>query len=282
MIVPRKAPSAADVAGHYDDLDPFYREIWGRHVHHGYWATGRETPEEAVEALVDLMADRLSLAQAERVCDIGCGYGATALRLARTRGVHVTGITISAVQAQHAGAAAAGSAQVEIIRGDWLANVFPDAAFDAVFSIESSEHMVDKARFFGEAFRTLRPGGRMGVFAWLAREEARPWEVRHLLEPICREGRLPGMGTQDEYRALAKEAGFRVESFEDLSARVSRTWRICARRVAGRLATASRYRRFLLDPQARNRDFAWSLLRILVAYRTGSMRYGLLVVRKPS
>ena len=50
MITPREVQSAADVAGHYDDLDTFYREIWGDHVHHGYWTTGRETPEQAVEA----------------------------------------------------------------------------------------------------------------------------------------------------------------------------------------------------------------------------------------
>ena len=43
MIVPRDPQSAAAVADHYDELDPFYREIWGEHVHHGYWATGRET-----------------------------------------------------------------------------------------------------------------------------------------------------------------------------------------------------------------------------------------------
>ena len=30
-----------DVARHYDQLDRFYRELWGEHVHHGFWATGR-------------------------------------------------------------------------------------------------------------------------------------------------------------------------------------------------------------------------------------------------
>ena len=32
------------VAVHYDTLDQFYREIWGEHVHHGYWRTGHEIP----------------------------------------------------------------------------------------------------------------------------------------------------------------------------------------------------------------------------------------------
>ena len=34
--------------------------------------------------------------------------------------------------------------------------------------------------------------------------------MRHLLEPICREGRLPGLGSEHEYRALLEAAGLRV------------------------------------------------------------------------
>jgi hypothetical protein len=40
------------------------------------------------------------------------------------------------------------------------------------------------------------------------------------------------------------------------------------------------YRRFLLDRGARNRVFAATLLRILVAYRVGAMRYGLLLAER--
>jgi len=281
MIEPREVQTAAAVAAHYDELDPFYREIWGRHVHHGYWATGRETPERAVEALVDLLAERLGLAQGQRACDVGCGYGATAVYLAERHGVLVTGVTISPVQAERARVAAAGHKGVAVTCRDWLSNGFEDAVFDRVYAIESSEHMVDKERFFREAFRTLRPGGRLGVLAWLAREGARDWEVRRLLEPICREGRLSGMGTESDYRELARRAGFRVAGFEDLSRQVRRTWRICARRLAGKLATDRAYRRFLMDCRSRNRGFALSLARIAVAYRTGSMRYGLLTADKP-
>jgi tocopherol O-methyltransferase len=282
MIHPKEAQSAEAVARHYDELDPFYREIWGNHVHHGYWATGTETPMEAVEALVDHLAERLTLQPGQRVCDVGCGYGAAALRLANRFGVHVSGLTISPVQAAHAQTNAVGNTSVEIGLGDWLNNTFCDAAFDSVYAIESSEHMEDKARFFSEAFRTLRPGGRLGIYAWLARERPRHWEVKYLLEPICREGRLPSLGTESDYRALATEAGFRVVSFEDISQHVRRTWTVCAYRLAGKLLTRPEYRRFISDQKAENRVFALSLVRLLLAYRTRSMRYCLLIASKPS
>lgn len=282
MIVPKEPQTSAAVAEHYDELDPFYREIWGEHVHHGLWMTGRETPGQAVEALIAHMAGTLGLKPGQHVCDIGCGYGATAEWLAEKHGVHVTGITLSSAQLRQAERRAAGSPLLTFMRQDWLRNTFEDGAFDHVIAIESSEHMPDKQAFFDEAYRTLRPGGRLAVYAWLARDDARSWEERLLLEPICREGRLPGMGTAQEYRAWAKSAGFVVDGFEDLSPKVKRTWSLCAGRVAKKLLACSHYRRYLLDARSRNRIFALSLPRIWLAYATGSMRYGLLTACKPS
>jgi tocopherol O-methyltransferase len=280
MIIPAKEQTSTAVAQHYDDLDPFYREIWGDHVHHGLWSTGLENAAQAVENLIACVAQRIELHPKQHLCDVGCGYGATAQWLAEHHDVHVTGLTISVIQAQRASARCADCSRLRFLCRDWLDNGFEAASFDHVVAIESSEHMEDKQHFFDEAYRTLRPDGRLAVCVWLARSDARPWEVRHLLEPICRGGRLPGMGTEAEYRKFAKGAGFRVEAFEDLSVRVRRTWSICAARLARKLLTDRRYRRFLRDAQASNRIFALTLLRIWVAYQTGSMRYGLLVARK--
>ncbi|MBW4025067.1 MAG: methyltransferase domain-containing protein [Proteobacteria bacterium] len=278
MILPRTPQTTAAVAAHYNDLDAFYREVWGDHVHHGYWATGRETPAEAAEALVDLLADRLALRPGLAVVDIGCGYGETARRLAASRGVDVTGFTVSDAQAAYAATKPASGVDIRV--RDWLANGLPDATFDRAYAIESSEHMPDKQRFFDEAFRVLRHSGRLGIYAWLSKSGPRPWEVRHLLEPICREGRLPSMGDEQDYRAMAEAAGFHVESVLDISDQVRRTWAICLRRVLGKIATEARYRQFLLERSAENRVFALTLVRLLAAYRTRSMRYCLLVLRK--
>lgn len=280
MIFPEKPQDPAAVANHYNELDRFYREIWGEHVHHGYWQEGSESPQLAVEQLIHLMARRLDLQADMEICDVGCGYGATSKFLNKQYGVRATGLTLSRVQRDRAMDGLDSKLNVEILCANWLENDFPDSHFDAVFSIESTEHMTDKQRFFDEAFRTLRSGGRLGVYAWLARPAPRKWEVDHLLEPICREGRLASMGSAEEYRAFARKAGFEIESFEDISRQVSKTWRLCAQRFVAKLFVDPSYSRYVFDKSRKERIFALTVFRILLAYRLGTMRYGLLIARK--
>ena len=281
-IVPRQPQTAADVGGHYDELDALYREIWGEHVHHGYWLTGRESDREAVEALVELVADRLDLEAGQVVCDIGCGYGASAEYLAGRHDARVTGLTLSAAQARIGQARTPAAGAITILQRDWLENGLADAAFDRAYAIESSEHMVDKLGFFAEAMRVLRPGGRLVVCAWLARTQPTAFEIRHLLEPICREGRLPGMGSREDYESLAQASGFVALGYDDIGREVRRTWSIVGRRVARRLLTDPALRRFALSPSTRNRSFLLSLPRLGFALRTGAMRYGVFVWKKPA
>jgi tocopherol O-methyltransferase len=269
------------VADHYEDLDRVYREVWGEHVHHGLWRTGRESPAEATEQLVELVAAEAGVGPGCAAVDIGCGYGATARSLAERHGARVTGLTITPAQYHYAVAATAGDNPRYFLR-DWLANGLPDAAFDAAIAVESTEHVEDKARAFAEAFRVLRPGGRLVVCAWTAADPARAWERRHLLEPICREGRLPGMGTEADYRELLAGAGFAVERATDVSRQVRRTWGICLRRALAKLLTDRQSRAYLLSSASRNRVFLLTVVRIWVAYRTGSMRYLVWRARKPA
>jgi tocopherol O-methyltransferase len=282
MIVPRTAPGRGAVAAHYDDLDRFYRELWGEHVHHGLWRTGREGPAEAVLGLVHLVAARAAVAPGDRVCDVGCGYGGAARVLAREYGAEVTALTVSGAQHAYAVGLDPGAANPSYLLRDWAENGLPPDHFDAVLAIESSEHMADKPGFFAEACRVLRPGGRFVVCAWLAADRPRRWAVRHLLEPICREGRLPGMGTAGDYHDLARGAGLSPVGFEDLTRQVKRTWPLCAWRVLRGFAREPEYRRFLVRGRSPDRVFALTLFRIWLAYETGAMRYGVLSAVKPA
>ena len=276
MVVPRSyTPDTASVAAHYDDLDPFYRSIWGEHVHHGYWISGKETAHEAVLNLTHFVAERAGIGSGTRVCDIGCGYGASALILARDYGADVTGITVSRRQFEIAQSAAKDDIRSRFMLGDALENGLQPASFDSVIAIESSEHMPDKYKFFSEALRLLRPRGRLVVAAWLTRERPHFIEERLLLDPICAEGRLPSLASAAEYKQMLCGAGFREVNCSDLTANVQKTWSLCAARFIKKSITDSTFRRRWRDPALSNRIFARTMLRIWLAYKTGSMRYGI-------
>ncbi len=278
MITSRLPIDCDAVASHYDELDHFYRDVWGDHVHHGLWRRGDETRERAVEQLIEVVAKKAHAGAGVRVCDIGCGYGATARFLA-DRGAEVTAITIS--PAQFAVAIQQPTNNPRFVLGDWLANQFAEGAFDAAIAIESSEHMPDIACFFKQAHRILRPGGRLIVCAWLAAEGAGSFAQRWLLEPICREGRMPRLGDANDYRAWGEGAAFRLEEHEDVTRGVMRTWPAIVRRLSTKLAANPRYLRFLLSRHAHNRIFALTILRIWIAYQIGAMRYGVFTFVKP-
>ena len=281
MIIPDQIPSAQQVGRHYDDLDAFYRDIWGEHVHHGVWTTGRETPEQAVERLIEIVADAARIQPGDSVCDVGCGYGGTAHYFVRHRHAKVTGFTVSAAQHRYAVERAGrdGNPTYRLCR--WEDNSLPPNSIDAVVSIECLTHIPDKGLFFREIRRVLRPGGCAVLTVWMTHPRPSRGQVRHLLEPICREGRLAGIGSEEEYRQFIVDSGLTVERFEDWTRRVRKTWRVCVRRLLGRLLTSRRYWTALFDRHNGNRIFAVTLFRILLASHIGAMRYGFLVLRKP-
>jgi tocopherol O-methyltransferase len=280
MIVSEQPVSEAAIADHYDELDPFYRDIWGQHVHHGLWLKGNESPEEAVQKMVRLVAEKGDLRKGDRVIDIGCGYGASARLLAEDYGATVTAITMSPVQYAFAQSTAPGP-ELTYVLGNWYALELASDSFDLAIAIESGEHMADKVEFARRACRVLRPGGRFVLCAWLSADHVSNWQAEFLMKPICTEGRIPNLATAQEYIDAVTEGGFRAQGSQDLTPQVKRTWSTALSRFGQRIFQDKRYRSFLFDRRIRNRIFALTVLRIWLAYQIGAMRYRIFRFDKP-
>ncbi len=281
MIVPGQWEGAEEVGRHYDDLDAYYREIWGEHLHHGLWRTGRETSAEAVEQLTETVTAAAQITESMPVCDVGCGYGGTSRFIVERYGAEVVGFTVSEAQYRYAVSQTVGSSNPRYELCPWERNQLGDSSCGAVVSIECLTHVPNKNGFFAEIQRVLIDGGLAAMTVWMTEPNPQGWRVRWLLEPICREGRLAGMGSQAEYTAIIRENGLEIDVFEDWSRQVRKTWIICARRLGFNLLTSRKYWRALLDRTNSNRVFALTLFRLLIAYYIGAMRYGFIVIRKP-
>jgi len=259
---------------HYDLATPFYRLLWGPHIHHGVWDADAE-PIQAQQQLIDRLAAAASIAAGQDVLDVGCGMGGSSIELAMRHGCRVTGLTLSPVQRAWARIAAAVKGvggRTRFWCGDAERIVFPPASFDVVWNVECSEHLFDKPAFFRKTAGWLRPGGRIALCAWLAGAGPDP---AGLAAAVCENFLCPSLGTAGDYRGWMTAAGLRVHTFEDLTARVSRTWEVCLDRVrrsrVGWLA--------VLAGQSMRR-FLDHFSTLLDAYRSGAMRYGLFVAEK--
>ena len=280
MILPTIEVEVEKVARHYNESDEFYREVWGEHVHHGLWETGKESPEAAVVNLTHKVATHADIQPGMKVCDVGCGYGGTSRQLVSEYGAQVTGLTVSEAQYHYAIAQTPGQDNPQFRLCPWEDNDFESESFNVVVSIECISHVRDKAEFYRQIYRVLRPGGKAVVIAWLANAESGRMAQRHLLQPICTEGRLPGMATADEYRQMISDAGLTCDGYEEMGRKVRKTWWICARRMVWNLCTRLKYIKELFK-RGGNREFVVTLFRILIAYHTGSMQYGLFQISKP-
>ena len=273
----RSKDHASSVAGHYDRLDHFYRHLWGEHLHHGLWTRASLSAEEAVRELVHRVAADARIRVGTRVCDVGCGYGASARLWADEYGAEVTGYTVSEVQHAYAVRQPVHGPAPEYRLQDFLANDLPDESVDAVVGIESLTHIHGPSQVFREAARLLRPGGRLVLCVWMAAPDASRAARRWLLDPICEEGRLWGLPTALELHRWSTQAGMTVRRLEDVTSLVRRTWTVVLRRFSRALLTDPAVFRMLLDATEPDRVFARTILRIWVAQHLGALRYGWLV-----
>ena len=81
------------IAEHYNLISPYYHSLWGEHLHHGYWVTGKETKEEAQLALTKHLVDVADIKSGSKILDVGCGFGASSIYLAKNYKAETTGIT---------------------------------------------------------------------------------------------------------------------------------------------------------------------------------------------
>jgi ubiquinone/menaquinone biosynthesis C-methylase UbiE len=162
------------------------------------------------------IAAQLALRPGERVLDIGSGIGGPARWFAAKYEVQVTGVDLTpefcaAAEALNAATGLAG--RVTIGQGSALALPVPDGAFDAAYSQNVIMNIADKQQFYREAFRALRPGGRLALSNVCAGPAGEPYcpvpwattrDTSFLVTPVA-------------MRADLIAAGFEIVEFRDIT-----------------------------------------------------------------
>ena len=277
----------AAVGRYYDDTVDLYEELWGEHIHHGYWAEGEGPEIDRHAAQLRTVAELVAFAgiqPASTVLDAGCGVGGPALYLATELACHVDGITLSQRQVELATAKAreAGASERARFRvQDALHTDLPDAAVDVVWALESLELMGDKEAFFAEAWRVLRPGGTLAITTWCVRPGELAVADAALLRRIHAAYELPYILPLEDYELMCGRAGFEQVRVSDWSARVRQTYDTGVTLVR-RLEGEKGY----LKELARRRGFGvlrffQAIPMMKQAYDIDLLRYGAIRATKP-
>ena len=155
--------AARNVRQHYDHPAAFYKLWLDEQMNYScaYFTTPEESLENAQTNKLRHVAAKLRLTSDMKVADIGSGWGALAIYLAQTCGVHVTAVNVSPEQiaASRARAQAAGVAdKIDFVEQDYREL---QGRFDRIVSIGMMEHV--GVAYFDEYFRTIKrllaPGG---------------------------------------------------------------------------------------------------------------------------
>ncbi|MCL8014483.1 arsenite methyltransferase [Streptomyces sp. AS02] len=177
-----------------------------------YAAADRDTlPAEALAASLGC-GNPTAVAElrlGERVLDLGSGGGIDVLLSARRVGptgrAYGLDMTEEMLALALANARKAGAANVEFLKGTIEAVPLPAATIDVVISNCVINLSVDKPAVFAEAFRVLRPGGRIGVTDVVAEDTLTPTQRGERGDYV---GCIAGALSFAEYREGLEAAGF--------------------------------------------------------------------------
>ena len=206
--IPNLGASKAEIQAHYDREPRLYEQFLGPNLAYsaGIWKepANRDTLEAAQLRKLDWHIDMSGADSAQRVLDVGFGWGSLIKRLmARRPDIDYVGLTLADNQAQYVRSYAPQNFVTEISAWqDYRSN----RPFDAIVSLEAMEHFTGKTAdrqqrieayrlFFEFCARTLRVGGRASI-------QVNGWgnielgsEARHIVESgidgFWLEGNLP-------------------------------------------------------------------------------------------
>ena len=216
------------VRTYYDENTNLFLKFSGskkaQNIHRTLWMQDTKTLEDALNtsnALIKAEIESVASTNA-RIVDLGCGVGASLFyiypRLQQPS--PALGLTLSPVQARLAQESAQQLGLQDHIRfaeGDFTSVPLPSESLDAVYSVEAVCHAVDPEKYFKEAGRLLRKGGKLILVDDY--QAGRPFSANEnkWLKAYIDGWYVPGVRTIEQVISFANNYGLQLKKNEELT-----------------------------------------------------------------
>lgn len=212
------------IINYYEATRFDYRIVWfrekNRSVHFGYYDRDINNHGQALLNMNKVMAQKSGVKDGDIILDAGCGQGGSSVWLAEHYDVQVTGITLvphQVLKAQKHARRSNVSDRVSFFEKDYTHTGIEDESFTLIWACESLCHALNKIDFYKEAYRLLKPGGRLICGEYFRTKRPLAAEGEKLLHEWLDGWSIHDIDTAKEHKNNAAKCGFVDVHIEDIT-----------------------------------------------------------------